>query len=188
MSKKQDLERVELQMAKFTPIHEEYMRIEAELKAERALKLYSALSEFVSDAQLDQCKKADIADIVRAHMNGQPHKLDSVTVEEAERRAAFEIQLKEAGRQASGTPKRRKKKSAAVVAANNAPAEAAAKEPQADEVKQETNGIPAEACVEAAAEVHGETVTVAAEAVGLSGGETANEAENKLGTDEGVSE
>lgn len=125
MSRKQDLERIQLQMAKFAPMQERAKRIQKELLAERQAKLYAALSEFVSDAQLDSCKKAEIVEIVRAHMQGQSHPLDSVTEKEKARQAAFQQQLAEAAGRAAGG----RKKSQTATAEN--PSEIRPQEPAA---------------------------------------------------------
>lgn len=105
MSRKQDLERLELQMAKFSPMQERRKRILAELKTERQAKLYAALHGYVSDAQLDNCTKEEIAGIVKAHLNGESHELDSVTEAEKVRRAEFEARLHEAAGRAAGRKK-----------------------------------------------------------------------------------
>lgn len=107
MSRKQDLERLELQMAKFSPMQERHRKIQQELLLERQGKLYAALHEYVSDAQLDACKKQEIADIVKAHLNGETHALDAVTEKEAARRAEFERELEKAAGRAAGPTKKK---------------------------------------------------------------------------------
>lgn len=102
-SRKQELERLELQMAKFSTMQARAEKIRKELQVERQGKLYAALKDFVSDAQLDSCSKAEILDIVKAHIAGQDHPLDSITEKEAQRQAQRSEELQKAAGRAAGS-------------------------------------------------------------------------------------